>query len=143
MSDDKEAGWTKIRIRQTVDHILKHGPSIDVDVAPLSGGIGTRVMAQIDTGASRTGISPRLVRNLGLVPIAGGFVHQVGLPRIHVPFFKVRLGFPSLDINVEVVGFATLERPHDILIGRDILASCRLSVNFLNGVTLLHIRNPA
>lgn len=141
MSDDKEAGWTKIRIRQTVDHLFKHGPSIDVDVAPIDGGTIARVMAQIDTGASRTGISPRLVKNLGLAPVASGFVHQVGLPRIHVPFFKIRLGFPRLDINIDVVGFATLERPHDILLGRDILGKCRLSVDFLSGVTVLHVKN--
>lgn len=33
MVDDVDAGWTKIRISQTVEELLQFGPSIEVGVA--------------------------------------------------------------------------------------------------------------
>jgi predicted aspartyl protease len=142
MTDNKEPGWAKIRNTQAVDDLVKYGPSIEVGIAPIPFGTGRRsALAQIDTGAGGTAISPRLARKLNLKPVAKGTAHQAGLPPITAQYFRVRLFLPSTDIEMEVVGFATLNPPHDVLIGRDVLANCRLAVDFLSGVTCLHIKS--
>lgn len=142
MTDDKETGWTKIQIRQPDDEVIKYGPSIEVTVAALEGP-AIAALAQIDTGAQGTGISPRLAKKLGLKSVASGIAHQAGYPSVRVPYFKVRLSLPSIDLEMEVVGLATLERPHDVLLGRDILSKCRLTVDFMEGVTSLHIKHSS
>jgi hypothetical protein len=144
MMDEREPRWTKIEFRQPVDDLLKYGPSIEVDVAALEGedttAASARALAQIDTGAGGTGISPRLATKLRLIPIASGIVHQPGMTGIRVPYFNVRLSLPSAQLDMEVVGFPTLQPPHDILIGRDILSNCRLAVDFVSGLTCLLIK---
>lgn len=142
MADDEEASWAKIRITQPVDEIIQYGPSIKIGVAPVpfQGEGTTIVLAQIDTGAAGTGISARLARKLNLKPVGFGEVHEAGRNPIKAPYFKVRLSLPSTDIESEVVGLATLDPPHDVLIGRDLLANCRLVVDFLSGLTVLHIK---
>lgn len=143
MTNDEEAAWAKISIKQTVDELIEFGPSIKAGIAPVPfKGTGmTCVLAQIDTGARGSGISPRLARKLNLSPMENVEVHLPGRGPITAPAFKVRLFLPSTDIEVDVVGLATLDPPHDILIGRDILSSCQLIVDFTSGLTGLHIRS--
>jgi len=140
MANDKEPVWSKIKLRQSVDDILKYGPSIEVIVSDVIGGPNVNALAQIDTGAAGTGISKPLATALNLKPGGRGEVHQPGLPPIHAPYFRVRIALPSGDIETDVVGLITLDPPHDILIGRDFLARCRLTVDFTAGTTTLHIR---
>jgi predicted aspartyl protease len=143
MTNDKEPGWTKIRIRQSVDDLFKRGPTINIGIAPqpfLGRGLMT-VLAQIDTGAAGTALSPRLANKLGLEPAGRGKIIEAGREPIVVPYFKVRLFLPGMDIETKVSGLS-LPPPHDILIGRDILANCRIAIDFITGAVCLHIKNP-
>ena len=140
MTND-EAGWTEIRIRQPLDEFAKYGPTIEVSVSAIEGNEAVKVLAQIDTGAAGTGISKRLAQKLALQQIGKGAVHQPGLPEITAPYFRVKLSFPSIEIESDVVGLITLDPPHDILIGRDILANSRMIVDFTKGVTLVQFKN--
>ena len=144
MTDDEEAAWAKIRITQTVDELLKFGPSVEIGIAPVpfeGKGLIT-VLAQIDTGAAGSGMSPRLTRKLNLKPVGKGEIREVGREPIVVNYFRVRLFLPSTDIETDIVGLPSLDPPHDVLIGRDILANCRLIIDFPRGLTGLHIKAP-
>jgi hypothetical protein len=141
MTDNKEPLWSKICLRQPVDDIVKYGPSIEVNVSAIDGGPRIKALAQIDTGAAGSGISKKLAAKLKLRPTGAGEIHQPGLPSTVAPYFRVRIALPIAgDIEVEVTGLATLDPPHDVLIGRDILALCRLAIDFTDGTTTLHIR---
>lgn len=142
MTNDEEAVWAKIKITQTVDEILKHGPSLNVGVAPVPfEGTGMMTaLAQIDTGAAGSGMSPRLARKLSLKPVGSGEIREAGRDPIVASYFRVRLFLPSTDIETNIVGLPSLDPPHDVLIGRDILANCRLLVDFTRGLTGLHIK---
>jgi hypothetical protein len=144
MTDDEEPGWTKIRITQPINDLIKNGPSIRVGIAPMpfEGPGMTSVLALIDTGTSGTGISPRLRSKLALKPIDVGFAHEAGREPIEGHYFKVRLFFPAgIQVDIDVFGLPSVTTNHDILIGRDILASCRLAVDFVSGVTRLHFKS--
>lgn len=142
MTDDKEAAWAKIAIRQPIDELIKHGPSLKIGILPVpSIGNAVGALAQIDTGAAGTGLSPRLVSALSLPPTGDGEIREPGREIISVKFYRVRLILPSrLDVEVEVAGLPSLAEPHDILIGRDILAEARLLVDFTDGITRLHFK---
>jgi len=148
MADDEKSRWTKISITQPVDELLKHGPSFKLQARSLVGGGVVSALAQIDTGAAGSAISLRLAERLGLDPVGHGSVHQPVGPTLHAPYFGVSLQLPppdgvrlAVNFEIEVVGLATLDPPHDVLIGRDILASCRLAVDFVGGTTSLHVRS--
>ena len=144
MTDDEKAAWAKIKINQTVDELLKFGPSIEIGIAPVpfEGKGLTTVIAQIDTGAAGSGMSPRLTRKLNLEPIDQGEFHEPAREPIVVNYFRVRLILPSTDIETDIVGLPSLDPPHDVLIGRDILANCRLIIDFPRGLTGLYIKAP-
>jgi predicted aspartyl protease len=143
MTDDEESGWAKIRFTQPIDDLIKYVPSIKVGVValPIDGTERMTVVALIDTGAAGTAISPRLARVLNREPIGFGTAHEAGREPITVPYFKIRLYLFSAEIELEVAGLPSLDPPHDILIGRDILADCRLVVDFISGSTSLHIKS--
>jgi len=144
MTNDKEPGWAKIRITQKVDDLIKHGPSITVGITPMpfEGAGMISVLALIDTGASGTGISPRLARKLDLKPIDIGIAREAGREPIEGHYFRVRLFLPAgVQIDTDVFGPPSVTTDHDVLIGRDILASCRLIVDFVSGVTGLHVQS--
>ena len=143
MADNEEAAWAKININQTVDDLLKYGPSIKIGIAPVpfTGEGMMTVCAQIDTGADGTGMSPRLTSKLNLRPVDTGTIHEAGREAITASFFKVRLFIPpSAEIDTDIAGLPSLNPPHDVLIGRDILSSCRLLIDFTRGVTGLHFK---
>ncbi len=144
MTDDEEAAWAKIRITQTVDELLKFGPSVEIGIAPapFEGKGLITVLAQIDTGAAGSGMSPRLTRKLNLKPVGKGEIREVGREPIVAHYFSVRLFLPSNDIETDIVGLPSLEPPHDVLIGRDILAKYRLIIDFPRGLTGLWIKAP-
>ena len=142
MTNDKETVWTKIGFQQTVEDVIKHGPSARVGIGPrVSTEPVIQALAQIDTGAAGCGISPRLSKRLNLDPIDTGEIHEAGREPITTSIFSVRLFTPVMDIELDVAGLPSLAPPHDILIGRDILARFRLLVDFTNGVTQLHFKN--
>lgn len=97
-------------------------------------------LALVDTGAAGSAISIRLAQELSLEQIDSGELREAGREVVRAPYFKARLKLPpNVDIEIDLIGLP-MEVPHDVLIGRDILASCRLTVDFTSGVTCVHIR---
>jgi predicted aspartyl protease len=144
MADDEKPRWTKIDLAQTVDDIFEHGPTLPIKIRAghLKGGI-VQVLALIDTGASATGLSPRLVQKLVLVPFDHGAIQEAGREPIEAARFEVSILLePSRYIDALAVGLPSLAAPHDVIVGRDVLARCRLDVNFTTGVTSIHFKNP-
>ena len=142
MTDDEEAAWAKIVFEQSVEDILKHGPTLDIGIAPLPfvGKGMTTVRAQIDTGAICSGLRPGLANELGLNKVGEATAHVGGLQPVVASCYSARLFLASTEVDLEMVDLATLDPPHDVLIGRDILANCRLIVDFTSGLTALHIK---
>ena len=142
MTNDEEAGWAKINIRQSADELLKYGPSIEVDIrAAINPGPSLKLLAQIDTGADITAISARAAEALKLVPHgADGEIHEAGRGKIVVPYHFIRLTLPHGYIEMEVPRLPSLNPPHDVLIGRDLLRRGLLLVDFVAGMTTLHLK---
>lgn len=141
MTNNEEAGWAKIQTTQPINDLVEHGPSIEIGVMaiPFDGKSITSTFAQIDTGASGTGISPWLVKQLGLKPGDVAIAHEAGRDPIETNFFSVRLLFPSnIHIEMDVVGLPSLGGNHGILIGRDFLKNARVGVDFTTGKVCLH-----
>ena len=142
MADNKKIRWTQINIRQSADDLFQRGPSLSIGIAPLGNNTGMlSILAQIDTGAHGTGISPRVAEKLSLSPAGHGEIREAGRKPIACPYYPVRLSIDSImDIELEVVGLPALGAPHDPVIGRDVLANCRLAIDFSLGHTALFIK---
>ena len=150
MMDDEESGWSKINIKQSVDDLIRYGPGLKIGIAafPYVADAPKLVLAQIDTGASGTGISPKLVAELGLVPHGPpGEIREAGRDPIIASYFRVGIFLPSIpepvELKLEVVGLPSLPPPHDILIGRDVLSRCKLGIDFIAGRTKLQIKHSS
>ena len=143
MADDKKAGWSEFRIRQTTDELFQHGPSLEIGIValPQNGRIPIRALALLDTGAAGTAISPGLAERLAPNIIDKGEIHEAGREPVVASFYTVGLLLPAANVELEVAGLPSLAAPHDVLIGRDVLISCRLVIDFPNGVTALHMRS--
>jgi hypothetical protein len=142
MSDDNETGWAKIEFCQSVDDLIQHGPSIDIGIGP-SPYLGTgqiRVRAQIDTGAVCSGLRPGLAQKLGLSNVGTAIARIAGLAPIETPLYAAMFFMPFGDIDLNVIDVGSMDAYHGALIGRDILGNCRLNIDFLSGVTTLHIK---
>jgi predicted aspartyl protease len=140
MNNDEMSGWAQITICQEVDGLLEHGPSLAVTVAALGGGPSLSVCALIDTGATHTCISPRIVKELGLVPFDEGLIITPDTPPDMTCFYKVRLELPNVGFDMNVPVLPNFEPPHDVLIGRTLLNRGRLSVDFETGQSVLFLR---
>jgi predicted aspartyl protease len=143
MTNDKESGWAKTRITQSPDDLRERGP---ITLVGISGQDTKRsnmfkVAALIDTGAHGTTISPRLAEKLALPVADRGEVREAGREVITADYFKVGLFFPRCGwIDLDVARLPSFDPECDVLIGRDILANCRLLVDFGTGITELHIK---
>jgi predicted aspartyl protease len=140
---DPEKKWIEIRGTQDVGQICKFGPLTPIEISPLDNSSKERTLALIDTGASHSCISSRLIERLKLVECGTVTQHTVGGDPKRVPIYGVRMLLPGgADIQGE---FASATFPvnqrHDLLIGRDILQRCRLEINFTRGKVNLDI-NP-
>lgn len=144
MASDKKPTWSKIRIRQSVQDLRQYGPCIEVTVsAALGDHLTVQALALLDSGAHSTGISPRLMRRLNLRPFTEGLIHEAGREPIRAPMFYICVSFPSFHANgLAVAGLPSLAPPHDVVVGRDVLANCRLLIDFGSGATRLHFKYP-
>jgi hypothetical protein len=143
MAESEKPKWLRHRFSHSVEHMLLYGPGMKVGIAalPFVEGSLTTVIAQIDTGAHGSAISPNIVKKLKLEPTGGlSEVRQAGYAPYFADYYGVRLALPHIDIDLDIAGLKTLEPPHDVLIGRDILASYRLSIDFTIGLVELHFR---
>ena len=144
MADDDKSTWTKIEFRQEVEDLFRYGPSTPVGIAAISGECTDKikVLAQFDTGAAGTVVSPRLVERLKLEPIGSGATQEAGREPITANFYFVRLFLTGMEIELEVVGLPFLSKPHDVLIGRDVMANSTFTVDFTTGSSLFHFKLP-
>lgn len=141
MANDEKSIWTKFGFNQPIKSLIEHGPAAPVGIGPAGSQTSISALAQIDTGAAGCGISPRLVKRLNLQPVGSGTIHEAGREPVTADFFFVRLTLPAMNIELNVAGLPSLALPHDVLIGRDVLARFRLLVDFTSGVTQLHFKN--
>lgn len=144
MAENDEPRWIKTGFNQPVDDLIKNGPTATVEIAALPYATGDRVWAfsaLIDTGASGTGISPRVVREVGLRPTGSGVIREAGREPLTTNLYRARLSLPYIHLDLPTIaGLPTMAPPHDIIVGRDVLRRVRLSVDFTTGVTRLHFR---
>lgn len=141
MADDDKTVWAKVGFHQPVDDLIQHGPTAPVDIR-VAGQSAFQALALFDTGAAGTGLSPALVARLGIVPTGEGFIHEAGREPIAAHFFPVHIAIPGLPwVELDAEGLPSLAPPHDILIGRDVLASFRFSIDFTEGRVALHFRH--
>ncbi len=143
MTDDEKARWSEINIHQPIESLVQHGPTLKVGISgvPFTGDNIIQAAAQIDTGASNCGISERLIKRLSLEPLPGEFLTvEAGREPIARKAYWVRLRLPVMEVEVEAYSLPSLTDPHDFLIGRDVLANCRIMVDFTSGQVKLHFR---
>lgn len=151
MANNEEPVWAKIGLRQGVDDLIKYGPTIRAAVRDIASKPNTvSILAQIDTGAAMSGVSPDVVRRLQLRRHGSGDIVEAGRERITVDFHEVDIimalrdppsgELRAMSIRCHVAGLPSLAKPHDLLIGRDILGQFRLLVDFTTGTTQLHLR---
>jgi hypothetical protein len=132
MNNDRQ--WVGLTDTVNPEDLQRHGPTIPVRVGPANGEAEHSVLAQVDTGASHSAISPRLAAFLGVRPTrevkANHPVHEPVL----VDVFRCSLALPNGTVlEADCAVLPNLIHPHDVLIGRDILAICRLSIDFVSG----------
>ena len=137
------AKWFTIQITKAISELAEQGPTVEAFIGPRDCKRMIGALAQLDTGASGTGISPRLADMLNLPSLGSTSIREAGREVIESQFYEVRLILPRLDLELKVAGLPSLAPPHDIRIGRDVLAGCKLVVDFTTGVTVLGVPPPA
>lgn len=142
MGNNEKSRWTEIAIEQPVNELIKHGPTLKVRVLNPDTGGSILVAAQFDSGASEVAISMALAKRLGLKPFDSGGVQHAGSDARNIDYFRIKLLLPDLGIpnlDFEVPGLNGIAPPHDVLIGRNFLQHSMMLVNFLTGVTTIHL----
>lgn len=116
--------------------LAQHGPRVDVRIslsrshANRLGSSGhqvpdsVEVSALVDTGASMSVLSRRVVKALGISAVSDMLVHSVTTTRpVRAPLYVVRLTMDS-GIEFDELSVAAAELSsgtHDVIIGRDVL----------------------
>lgn len=93
-----------------------------------------RVLALIDTGAGRSCLAQHFINSINAKPNTDiGITHPDGKTE-RIPAFTCIFHYPKgIDTKIDCAIWPNLAKPHDILIGRDILKDTRLLVNFKTG----------
>jgi predicted aspartyl protease len=142
MTDD--AKWITLSDKVTPADLREHGITLAVTIAPvLNPARRTEVLAEIDTGANQSAISRELARAFGVNPSGYGRQHHAQARGATLAaFFRCLVTFPGggfVEIHATVLPRSI--KPHDVLIGRDVLTSCRLSVDYVLGEWSLALRS--
>jgi hypothetical protein len=142
MADDKEAVWTKIELRQPPEEIVKFSPMISLRMArldPMDCMVGpvSKVIGLLDSGASIAGLEPEPVKRLGLERIREAVIHEAGRPPIETLTYRVRLSIGSLSSRLFATGLLWLGCEYNLIVGRNVLANCRVDFAFTSGQTTL------
>jgi predicted aspartyl protease len=131
--------WVTISDQVTPEDLQRDGITLHLAIAPMTDlKQQHNVLAEIDTGATHTAISLELanaLRESGIVP--SGYGHQrhaqEARPRIS-EFFRCLVIFPGGTlVETDATVLPRSIKPHDVLIGRDILKRCRLTVDYSTG----------
>lgn len=135
-------GWVELNTTMSVAELRQFGPTTDLKVRSAAGGEYFEVLAQIDTGASHSCVGPALAAKLG-GPTGQLLQHQAGGQPAYAPQHSCEILLPTGNVvNVDLTVLAGLSDPHQVLIGRDVLAFCRLVVDFTTGKWSLHLKTP-
>ncbi|MBI2586717.1 MAG: hypothetical protein HYW28_12740 [Rhodospirillales bacterium] len=137
-------GWTVLDTNLAAEHVRRFGPTIAIDIWSVNQTVKLQdVLAQIDFGASHSCISPRLAPRLNVEPIGVLNTQIAGLKPEDIPVFRCGVTFPTgTKIEGDFAILPHLAEPHDVLIGRNILANCRVIVDFTSGNIQIHFKNP-
>jgi hypothetical protein len=104
--------------------------------------------AEVDTGATITCVSAAVIAGLGLSVPVGRARNQTASAAVAVRLFEVGIGFPAgvtggppvvWRDELEVAEFATPLPGVDVLIGLDLLLSCRLTLDGPAGTFALEV----
>ena len=140
MSSDESGAWIDIGWTQT--DLFEIGPSFVVQVRSPHG-VHT-VLAQIDTGATVSAISPSLFQKLGVVPHDFGEFRVAYEKAVPAPIVRAVMGLPEgSEVEMEFAVLVQVGEPHDVLIGRDFLRACSLHIDFIGGGVSLGILRRA
>ena len=100
---------------------------------------GTQTLGLVDTGASKTSISPRLAGSLGLKPSGKVPIQGVtGTMQVNSYVVDLMLGFGAHSAvieNLEVCELDLGQARFDMLIGRDVLCQGVLTMDFAGHFT--------
>ena len=134
-------GWVRIRVTAKVEELRQFGPTLPVTVSANS--LSKETFAQVDTGANHSCISERLADQMGIPPHGALYQHPAGSEPEHTAVFRCAIEFPNgTKIDADMAVLPSLSDPHDVLIGRDILQTCRLVVDFVTGEWEIHFKSP-
>jgi predicted aspartyl protease len=137
-----EDGWTKLIVVMPVEELRRVGPTLDIGMWPAGEpDSAIPLAALVDTGAGHSCISAAAARRLGVGPSGDLRLHAANSEPRSVPRFRCGFLLPGVRGEAEFAVLSTLRHPHDALIGRDIMASGRLVVDFTTGVWQLHWRS--
>lgn len=117
------------------------GPSVPVEVK--ADGNWHSATAQIDTGAGHSCISSDLAARLKLAVSGGIFQSSPGAEPRQVPVHRTGVRLPGgTELDIDLAILPGLGAFHDVLLGRDVLRYCRLSVDFTTGRIELNMQFP-
>lgn len=135
-----EEDWIKIRVKQPAIDMVAYGPSMQVKLKKVGAAQTVDLIAEIDTGAGHSAISPEAQRRLGADIVGSADVHEINKNPTAIPVCRAVLRFPKgPDLNREFLVLNSLGAPHDVVIGRDILRAGVFSANFVGGFYELHL----
>lgn len=119
--------WYAIEERQSAGDLKKFGPT-------------TRIVIRNDATGRNTDVRVQIATDLPVSLIRSGLAPSLGLDRLPVEraAYRVHMVFPT-----GILEFAALETPldapHDLVLGRDFLSTCRMEIDFNTGKWALQI----
>lgn len=119
--------------------LLIYGPHVPVRIAEVSH------IALLDTGSRHSYVDEDLLRDLGLEPV--GLAQAVGaISSEQRPTFDVDVTLPGLELSIpkpmRSLALARNEHYWIAIIGRDVLNSCELTINWQDEtISIERLRN--
>jgi hypothetical protein len=128
-----------LNIKQSPEQLQQLGPSLCIEIELADGPqdqIPERfggVVALVDTGANVSFISSRLITTLNATPVDTRIKIVNGKPE-NVAMYRCKVIYPNGVYHINDFSiFPNLSEPHDLLIGRDMLANTQMTVDFPSG----------
>jgi hypothetical protein len=139
MASDPNKPGMHLDVTQDRAALIANGPTIALSLRALlpdgsSGTLISNLLAQFDTGASRSCITLAVATKLGTQPSSVTASRIAGDQELALPTYKCAFVFPDgTTWATEIPALSYLGPPHDILIGRDLMNNSRLLVDFTTG----------